>query len=62
MTPEVEKRVFEPLFSTKSFGVGLGMPLVRRILEEHGGHVTVETQAGKGTTVALLCRARSPPA
>ncbi|MGE0241328.1 MAG: ATP-binding protein [Parvibaculaceae bacterium] len=53
MTPDVAAQIFEPLYSTKAFGVGLGMPLVKRILEEHGGKVTVDTTPGEGTRVAL---------
>ncbi len=49
---EIEK-IFEPLFSTKSFGVGLGMPIVRNILEEHKGTIKIESTPGKGTTVTL---------
>ncbi|EIM76576.1 multi-sensor signal transduction histidine kinase [Nitratireductor aquibiodomus RA22] len=48
------ERVFEPLFSTKAFGVGLGMPLVKRIMEQHGGDVLIESQKGVGTTVSLV--------
>ena len=51
MSPEVAARVFEPLFSTKSFGVGLGMPLVQRIVEQHGGRIEIDTAPGQGTTV-----------
>ncbi|WP_048648220.1 ATP-binding protein [Nitratireductor soli] len=54
MTRDVARRVFEPLFSTKAFGVGLGMPLVKRILEQHGGDVLIESQAGVGTTITLV--------
>jgi signal transduction histidine kinase len=53
MPAEVRARMFEPLFSTKAFGVGLGMPLVQRIVEQHGGRVTVESEPGAGTRVAL---------
>ena len=53
MAPDIAQRVFEPLFSTKAFGVGLGMPLVKRIVEQHGGKVEIETAEGRGTTVSL---------
>lgn len=46
-------KVFEPLFSTKSFGVGLGMPTIKQILQQHGGDIDVESEEGKGTTVTL---------
>ena len=47
-------RIFEPLFSTKNFGVGLGLPLVKRVAEEHGGRVDVDSTVNKGTTVSIL--------
>ncbi|MFO1072388.1 MAG: ATP-binding protein [Geminicoccaceae bacterium] len=50
---ELHARVFEPLFSTKAFGVGLGMPLVQRIAAQHGGRVTLASEAGSGTRVEL---------
>jgi signal transduction histidine kinase len=46
-------RIFEPLFSTKSFGVGLGLPIVRQVAEQHGGDVEVTSVLGQGTTVTL---------
>jgi two-component system, sporulation sensor kinase D len=52
MTPGVRNRVFEPGFTTKSRGWGLGLALVKRIVEDiHGGSIRVlHTQPGKGTT------------
>jgi signal transduction histidine kinase/purine-cytosine permease-like protein len=54
MDDEVIGRVFEPLFSTKAFGVGLGMPLVKRIVEAHGGEVMLETAPGEGSCITLI--------
>ncbi len=55
MTPAVKARIFDPGFSTKSRGWGLGLSLVRRIVEEmHGGTIRVlQTQPGKGTTFLI---------
>jgi len=53
IAPEVLPRVFEPLFSTKSFGTGLGLPTVKQIVEQHGGTVEVTSQVGVGTTVRI---------
>ena len=50
---EMMDRIFEPLFSTKSFGVGLGLPIVKSIMEQHGGGVEINSQVGVGTSVAL---------
>ena len=53
ISKDVLKMIFEPLFSTKGFGVGLGMPTVKQIMEQHGGGVEVDSEEGKGTTVSL---------
>ena len=50
---DVLPRITEPLFSTKSFGTGLGLPTVQRILEEHGGGVEIDSEPGHGTRVRL---------
>ena len=47
--PEDVDKVFEPLYSTKAFGVGLGLPLVRQIIEQHGGNIVVENAESKGS-------------
>jgi PAS domain S-box-containing protein len=49
----ISERIFEPLFSTKNFGVGLGVPIIKNIMEDHGGGVSFQSQVGKGTTVTL---------
>lgn len=54
MSRETVARVFEPLFSTKAFGVGLGMPLVKRIVEQHGGSVLIDSEQGAGTRVSIV--------
>lgn len=46
--PETLKKIFEPLFTTKSFGTGLGLPAVEKILEQHGGGLDVKSAPGEG--------------
>jgi signal transduction histidine kinase len=50
---EIRERIFEPLFSTKNFGVGLGVPIIRNIMQDHGGGVEYQSKVGAGTTVTL---------
>lgn len=55
IAPETLARVFQPYFTTKSGGTGLGLPTARRLIEEHGGTLKVESEVGRGTmfTVTL---------
>ena len=53
MTQDICARVFEPLFSTKTFGVGLGMAHVARIIERHSGTITITSQPGEGSRVDI---------
>ena len=51
--PEALEKIFEPLFSTKSFGVGLGLPIVREILAQHDGGIEIESGQGHGARFVL---------
>jgi nitrogen fixation/metabolism regulation signal transduction histidine kinase len=53
MDAEALTRVFEPYFSTKTTGTGLGLPIARRNIELSGGSVTVESEKGRGTAVTI---------
>ncbi|NMD07584.1 MAG: HAMP domain-containing histidine kinase [Phyllobacteriaceae bacterium] len=53
MTADVLARIREPLFTTKSFGTGLGVPAVEKIAELHGGGLDVATVVGRGTRFTL---------
>jgi PAS domain S-box-containing protein len=50
---QVRERVFEPFFSTKHRGTGLGLPITRRILTAHGGSIEIECPPAGGTTVVI---------
>lgn len=51
ISPENLARIREPLFTTKSFGVGLGLPAIENILEQHGGGLMIESSPGEGATM-----------
>ncbi len=58
IAPQALEKIFEAYYSTKSGGTGLGLAIARRIAEEHGGHIDVRSEVGKGTdfTIALPMR------
>ena len=51
--PQVLPRVFEPLFSTKSFGTGLGLATAKQIVEQHDGTISIVSPPGLGTCVSI---------
>ncbi len=52
--PELQEQVFSPFFSTKDKGAGLGLAMTRKIIEEMGGKVILQSQTGVGTTITLI--------
>jgi signal transduction histidine kinase len=53
MTQAQAKQIFEPFNTTKSRGLGLGMPYAQKIIHQHGGQITVDSEPGKGTQVRV---------
>jgi two-component system sensor histidine kinase HydH len=53
MSEEVAAKIFEPLFTTKVKGTGLGMPIVANILGQHGARIHVDSELGRGTRVSI---------
>lgn len=50
---EALDRVFEPYYSTKDTGTGLGLAVTKKIVDEHGGHIRVSSVVGRGTTFLI---------
>ena len=53
MSEEIMVKIFTPLFTTKAQGMGFGLAICKRIIEAHGGSVTVQSTLGKGTTFTV---------
>ncbi len=63
ITAENINRIFEPFFTTKLLlkGTGLGLSITKKVVEEHGGFIRVDSAAGKGTTFSLYFPYRKSP-
>jgi signal transduction histidine kinase len=53
VAPEDLGRIFQPFFTTKHRGSGLGLPIVKKIVEAHGGSIEITSAPGRGTEAVL---------
>jgi signal transduction histidine kinase len=53
MAREAQEKIFEPFHTTKNGGMGLGLTISRRIVQQHGGDIGVESHPGNGTTFTV---------
>jgi len=51
--PEIEARIFDPSFTTKTSGTGLGLPIVKQIIDDCRGTIEIDTTPGEGTTITV---------
>jgi signal transduction histidine kinase len=57
---ELVDKVFEPYFTTKRSGTGLGLATVKKVVEEHQGKIRIASELDKGTTVTILMPVPKP--
>ena len=60
MTPESTAKAFEPFFSTKPGGTGLGLATTRKIVEAHGGSIAIQSEVGRGTKISIQLPVANP--
>ncbi len=53
ITDDQLEHIFQPFYTTKAHGIGLGLAITRRLVEDHGGYLRVESQFGYGSTMAV---------
>jgi signal transduction histidine kinase len=53
IAPDAMDKIFQAYYSTKRGGTGLGLAMAKRITEEHGGRLTVQSEPGKGSNFKL---------
>jgi signal transduction histidine kinase len=58
--PDLMERIFSPFFTTKASGTGLGLAVSRKIVDDHGGRVEVQSKLGEGTTFSIYLPLHRP--
>ncbi len=58
---DTRERLFQPYFTTKSGGSGLGLPMARRLIEAHQGRIDIHTEVGRGSDFTIILPAALPP-
>ena len=54
ISEEEAKKIFEPFYTTKEQGLGLGMPYAKKIIEQHGGTISLNSRPGEGATISIV--------
>jgi len=54
ISPENQNRIFDPYYTTRGGGTGLGLPTCRRVVEEHNGHIILHSEPGKGSNFTIV--------
>ena len=60
--PKNLENIFNPFFTTKPEGIGFGLAIVSKIVNEHGGRITCESERGRGTTFRIALPLDGTPA
>jgi signal transduction histidine kinase len=53
LEPDILERIFEPYFSTKDVGTGLGLPIAKKIVTDHGGGITAQSNHPQGLKIRI---------
>jgi signal transduction histidine kinase len=61
MSKETLKKLGSPLFTTKAKGMGFGLAICKRVVEAHGGKLSVDSAVGKGTTITMTIPIKPKP-
>ncbi|HMB15454.1 MAG TPA: ATP-binding protein, partial [Pelovirga sp.] len=54
LSSEEQARIFDPFYTTRKGGTGLGLAVVQQIVEQHHGHIEVDSQPGQGTCITII--------
>ena len=54
VSAKLKKKIFEPFYTTREHGTGLGLSISRKIVENHGGKITLESEVGKSSSFKIL--------